>query len=255
MKKTPKKPVYLYIKIGISLSLVILALITINSIYKDESASTMEEDKSKIETEDSIEEVSSQRELTEDDHKYIQLLENKEYPLVIKETEKLSFDNPIRDYYYLALALDKEKELKEFIEITSKDEFGYDHFIYLKSSYIVDKLEKVNYIPDVLKVQIEDIERRAAEKEKYYSAIIEDKQKQIETEIQQTRLKNEMENRTANPKPVTIGMTKEEVLTEGWGQPKDINRTTTVYGVSEQWVYPNYQYLYFEDGILVTIQN
>jgi len=39
------------------------------------------------------------------------------------------------------------------------------------------------------------------------------------------------------------------------GKSIKINRTTTVYGVSEQWVYDNYNYLYFEDGILTAIQN
>ncbi|WP_342046003.1 hypothetical protein [Bacillus sp. OTU530] len=64
------------------------------------------------------------------------------------------------------------------------------------------------------------------------------------------------QTRTWNPQPVSIGMTKEEVLTEGWGQPNKINRTTTANGVSEQWVYAGYRYLYFDEtGTLVTIQD
>ena len=46
---------------------------------------------------------------------------------------------------------------------------------------------------------------------------------------------------------------------EAWGNPSDINTTTGIYGRHEQWVYdgPNYKnkYLYFDDGILTTIQN
>lgn len=72
---------------------------------------------------------------------------------------------------------------------------------------------------------------------------------------QEELLRNKTEKNSENPGGVRIGMSQEEVLTEGWGQPEDINRTTTSYGVSEQWVYPNYNYLYFEDGILTTIQN
>lgn len=46
-----------------------------------------------------------------------------------------------------------------------------------------------------------------------------------------------------------IGMTQEEVINKtGWGKPDDINRTTTKYGVEEQWVYNIYGYVYFEDG-------
>ncbi|MGE6259206.1 hypothetical protein ACQKCU_15085 [Heyndrickxia sporothermodurans] len=67
---------------------------------------------------------------------------------------------------------------------------------------------------------------------------------------------NEENSQEGNAKKETgirIGMTSDEVL-ERWGKPKDINKTITQYGVHEQWVYPNYQYLYFDDGILTTIQ-
>ncbi len=51
-----------------------------------------------------------------------------------------------------------------------------------------------------------------------------------------------------------IGMTKEEVKNSLWGTPKDINKTTTVNGTSEQWVYDNYKYVYFDDDIVTSIQ-
>lgn len=50
-----------------------------------------------------------------------------------------------------------------------------------------------------------------------------------------------------------IGMTVEEVLVSTWGRPEDINKTTTKYGTSEQWCYPGYKYIYFEDGIVDSI--
>jgi len=55
---------------------------------------------------------------------------------------------------------------------------------------------------------------------------------------------------------VQIGMTREQA-TAGWGRPRDINRTSGSFGVHEQWVYGEYGsgYLYFEDGVLTTIQN
>lgn len=53
---------------------------------------------------------------------------------------------------------------------------------------------------------------------------------------------------------VSIGMTKEEVLASSWGRPQRVNKTTRASGVSEQWVY-GYNYLYFEDGVLKTIQH
>lgn len=56
------------------------------------------------------------------------------------------------------------------------------------------------------------------------------------------------------PESIKLGMTDKKVLSI-WGKPIDINRTINRYGVKEQWVYPNYVYLYFTDGVLTTIQD
>lgn len=53
---------------------------------------------------------------------------------------------------------------------------------------------------------------------------------------------------------VKIGWSKEMCL-ESWGKPESINKTTGSYGVNEQWVYGNSNYLYFENGKLTDIQN
>ncbi len=53
---------------------------------------------------------------------------------------------------------------------------------------------------------------------------------------------------------VRIGMSGQDVLDSSWGRPEKVNRTTTQRGVREQWVYHG-NYLYFEDGVLTTIQN
>jgi hypothetical protein len=52
-----------------------------------------------------------------------------------------------------------------------------------------------------------------------------------------------------------IGMTEEQVRNSLWGEPIDINRTTTSNGVTEQWVYDGFKYVYFEDGIVTAIQD
>lgn len=57
------------------------------------------------------------------------------------------------------------------------------------------------------------------------------------------------------PVPPAIGMTAKEAENSTWGRPSKINRTTTVYGVHEQWVYYGNKYLYFDDGILTAIQD
>lgn len=56
------------------------------------------------------------------------------------------------------------------------------------------------------------------------------------------------------PEPIaSIGMTAEQVINI-MGNPTDINRTTTANSIREQWVYRNGRYVYFEDGIVIAIQ-
>ena len=53
---------------------------------------------------------------------------------------------------------------------------------------------------------------------------------------------------------VVLGMTK-AMCEEAWGKPKDINVSIGSWGRHEQWVYDGYNYLYFENGKLTSIQN
>lgn len=53
---------------------------------------------------------------------------------------------------------------------------------------------------------------------------------------------------------VAIGMTQKMCI-DAWGEPETVNRMTTEYGTSEQWVYDLGTYLYFEGNKLTGIQN
>src|SRR6185437_5901048 len=62
-----------------------------------------------------------------------------------------------------------------------------------------------------------------------------------------------------NSGQVAIGMNK-QMCRAAWGDPKDINTTTTMGHVHEQWVYGDItdgglSFLYFSDGVLTSIQN
>lgn len=52
-----------------------------------------------------------------------------------------------------------------------------------------------------------------------------------------------------------IGMTETEVIQTSWGLPEEKNRTETANGISEQWVYSDNRYVYFEDGVVTAIQD
>lgn len=64
----------------------------------------------------------------------------------------------------------------------------------------------------------------------------------------------EADARLRKSQGVTIGMSYEEVLASSWGRPKRVNKTTRATGESQQWVYDG-GYLYFENGVLRTIQH
>jgi hypothetical protein len=73
----------------------------------------------------------------------------------------------------------------------------------------------------------------------------------VEDEIRQLSRKTHKSTKPG----VSIGMTTRQVIENGWGAPLDKHRTTTAAGTSEQWVYGGRQYLYFENDILVSVQN
>jgi hypothetical protein len=54
---------------------------------------------------------------------------------------------------------------------------------------------------------------------------------------------------------VYVGMSKADVLSSSWGNPKHVNTTTTSFGSREQWVYGGRNYIYFENGYVTSIQN
>lgn len=65
----------------------------------------------------------------------------------------------------------------------------------------------------------------------------------------------EKQRKLASKPDAAIGMTAEQVRNQtSWGEPRYIKTTTTKYGTREQWVYEDYQYLYFDNGKLTTIQ-
>lgn len=149
----------------------------------------------------------------------------------------------------------KEKKYLEVIKRTihgeSELEQTFFNFALAKQSvekkHYADAYEFINKIEnppkEVPKEIIDEYQKMKKDLEKY---------KPIEYDEEMIR--NEPVQKFPQVTDLEIGMTKEEVL-EIFGEPKDINRTITADSVSEQWVYSGGIYLYFEDGILTTIQD
>jgi hypothetical protein len=83
----------------------------------------------------------------------------------------------------------------------------------------------------------------------------------IEAKLQQDEA---LDRWCATAAPGKIGMTVGQVIASQWGRPDDRHTTTTASHRREQWVYnlgalckptQRQSYLYFDDGVLTTIQD
>ncbi|MCQ5364148.1 DUF2845 domain-containing protein [Anoxybacillus salavatliensis] len=177
-----------------------------------------------------IKQESKKRELTEEEKHLISLFKQEKYDEI--SVECIGFENQTqKDFYNIAYAFRKYEEFKNKSYVKEIGGYDYDDE---KGDYreIISSLEKVSYIPLDIEKEVNELLEWAKSKYRYIS----------KAEIQKE-----------NAGKISIGMTEEEVL-ERWGKPLDINKTITQNGISEQWVYPNNQYLYFEDGVLTSIQ-
>jgi hypothetical protein len=52
---------------------------------------------------------------------------------------------------------------------------------------------------------------------------------------------------------IAVGMPSKQVEASCWGKPTRINRTDTASGSHEQWVYPGYNYVHLNNGVVSSI--
>ena len=199
----------------------------------------------------------------------------------VSKAYKISFnlENYRKEASYYKIKEDKEKEkIKEHNELLKRNAEIEKQRVaknYLEkrktdSIYLIELQQKAknDSIQYENQKKIKDlIEKEQRKKDVKKQIVIKEKQKKQEIEIKAKRkLDNEKrrnliinkygkENGEAilNHK-VKIGWTK-EMCVASWGKPYDINRTTSEYGTHEQYVYSLKKYLYFENGVLTTIQD
>jgi hypothetical protein len=168
---------------------------------------------------------------------------------LIKNAEKLKKEEDERKKAEIEKANEKRDiellklmEDKKYKEITMQTTSGnlYD----LASAYISFENDENIYIYGIESMPehyLNNIKNPPSEIQKYIDLLL----KQID----------DKKAGLASTQGVIIGMTKDAVLKSSWGKPQKINTTTNSYGTREQWVYGNRNYLYFENDILVSIQN
>ncbi|WP_042346087.1 hypothetical protein [Bacillus massiliigorillae] len=187
---------------------------------------------------------------------YLQLIEDNKYENLLKATEEKSGDLQSNYYSIASILIDKQKVddvIKNEKYISSRT-----NKLSKLDADIIDNYKSIDSIPDDLKEKLKGIynDSLSRKQEKDEEEIKQSElRRQADTQTESFRRKRDMNERVSNPQPVRLGMTKDEVLRYGWGRPNDINRTITEYGIDEQWVYSNYKYLYFENGVLTSIQD
>jgi hypothetical protein len=161
----------------------------------------------------------------------------------IFQVNKITLKEPKGDYppYYIPVFNLKNlnntlKEI-EFRYIKNKLILYDNEFIFKK-----DSLEKIKIAKSKLKQEQKELQK----------VNIENKRIERYNKLMKKYGKNFAETIINNK--VSIGMTK-EMCRDSWGAPNSINKTTNAYGYSEQWVYGDGYYLYFDNGKLTTIQN
>lgn len=150
--------------------------------------------------------------------------------VIYEQAEKLVNDKKYTDAYFKYMQIKKYKDSTE--KATKLVENYKEDFYNLAISYVESEDWK----------KAKSLLKKLGDYKKTYFLL-----SYIKGVIKNKKLE---ENR---PKEPAIGMTAEQVEASTWGKPKDINKTTTKYGVSEQWVYSDYRYIYLEDGIVTAI--
>lgn len=179
-----------------------------------------------------------------DDQKTDDFNKREIYKNVEDRTVLLLHNDELGDFYCYAVSQDMERSYDK------KDQARYKEYVLgkflFKEDY--DRIEQDKAIAAKKKKEAEKakvLEAQAKAKERE-----EKEQQRIQALVKKYGQSNV---NLARQGKVKIGWNK-ELCKEAWGEPKSVNKTTTAYGVHEQWVYSTSRYLYFDDGVLTSIQ-
>ena len=160
----------------------------------------------------------------------------------------------------------KDKNETRYFEVRIADDLPLA-YMRTSSAYMIKENEKTLdhqcaslMSPDDIAEEIKQSEQRMADERAAAKAAKDKKDEDFKKWLNESTKRDEQTraaalNRAKLP-GVRIGMTASEVTSKtNWGKPRNINRTTTTSGTTEQWVYDGGNYLYFTNGVLTAIQN
>lgn len=155
------------------------------------------------------------------------------------------------DYSNINDSIERYKNVENLDEYLSEMKVKADDKIkFLRIEDVLDKEEIENIDYKRINSWIDDYSSISSNSEYYDKA-----QRRIkEFVIEYNKKAPDYLKKEIKKESPQIGMTKEEILNYSWGQPKDINKTTTKNGTHEQWVYSGNRYLYFDNDKLTGIQ-
>ncbi len=158
---------------------------------------------------------------------------------------------------------DRSKNIDDiFREIDLQNEIRNKNWVIKKRNDSISTLQKtINDSIEIIKQKQEYKRQIAVSVKQKKHEIKSDKKYKLDTENKKSKRKESIINKYGlvngeailNHK-VKIGWSKSMCISS-WGKPRTINRTTTLYGIHEQYVYSMKKYLYFENNILTTIQD
>lgn len=155
---------------------------------------------------------------------------------VIKKAPGKGWPERRNNYYRLKL---KDGSILFIKERTLKKDF------FFRTGSDIECLDKFfKEDPVLIKKKIAKLEAAEKKRRAELEAIKEKRRKKREAQ------RKEIEARGG----VLVGMTKAQVLSSSWGKPIEVNTTIMKGVVSEQWVYPGHNYLYFDNDRLTAIQ-
>lgn len=187
----------------------------------------------------STKEVSSSNQQEELVTTIIQLFHNKQYQEVHNILTKELFPYEIYDY------LEGDPSVKS--ELISLYLINYTKLYESKDDYI-EASKYLNYLKPVEGVISSN------EIKEMNIAFTPMKEKQIAKDTLEYNQNLEKSLADKKNQGVSIGMSSEDVLLSSWGKPEKINKTTTENNISEQWIYGNSKYIYFDNGVVTAIQ-